>query len=67
MKVLLDTNVVLDYLGANKNFTDEAEKVFNLAEIRRAVKDRTLVKRKYEILRAKINILPVTENDSNKK
>ena len=38
MKVLLDTNVVLDYLGANKNFTDEAEKVFDLAEKRKDIK-----------------------------
>ena len=38
MKVLLDTNVVLDYLGANLNFTDEAEKVFDLAAKRKDIK-----------------------------
>ena len=26
MRVLLDTNIVLDYLGANQGFTDDAEK-----------------------------------------
>ena len=26
MKVLLDTNIVLDYLGANQGFTEEAMK-----------------------------------------
>ena len=31
MKVLLDTNIVLDYLGANKGFTEDAEKVFDVA------------------------------------
>ena len=30
MRVLLDTNVVLDYLGANKGFMDDAEGVFEL-------------------------------------
>ena len=38
MKVLLDTNVVLDYLGANLNFTDDAEKVFELAAKRKDIK-----------------------------
>lgn len=82
MKVLIDTNVVLDYLGANQNFTDEAEKVFDLAAkrkdiklvsssaitdilyvLRRAVKDRETVRRKYESFRKKISILSVTEHD----
>lgn len=31
MRVLLDTNIVLDYLGANQGFTEDAEKVFDLA------------------------------------
>ena len=31
MKVLLDTNVVLDYLGANQGFSEAAERVFDLA------------------------------------
>ena len=38
MRVLLDTNVVLDYLGANQGFTDDAEKVFALAEKRKDIK-----------------------------
>ncbi len=38
MKVLLDTNVVLDYLGANHRFTEEAEKVFDLATKRKDIK-----------------------------
>ena len=82
MKILLDTNIVLDYLGANKGFTEDAEKVFDVAAkrkdiqfvsssaitdilyvLRRAVKDRELVKRKYESFRKKISILPVTEQD----
>ncbi|MDO4806243.1 MAG: PIN domain-containing protein [Coriobacteriales bacterium] len=82
MRVLLDTNVVLDYLGANKGFTEEAERVFDLASrrkdikltlpsaitcipyvLRRAVKDRELVRRKYESFRRRISILPVTERD----
>ena len=82
MKVLLDTNVVLDYLGANSGFTDDAEKVFDLAArrndiklvsslaitdivyvLKRAVKDPTLVRRKYESLRKRIHILSVTEYD----
>ena len=82
MKVLLDTNVVLDYLGANQGFAGDAEKVFNLAAqrndiklvsssaitdilyvLRRAVKDRETVRRKYESFRKKISILPVTERD----
>ena len=85
MKVLLDTNVVLDYLGANMGFTEDAEKVFDLASkrkdlklvsssaitdilyvLRRAVKDRELVKRKYESFRKKIRILAVTEQDIDK-
>jgi len=82
MRVLLDTNIVLDYLGANQGFTEEAGKVFDLADerkdiklvssssitdilyvLRRAVKDRDLVRRKYESFREKISILSVTEND----
>ena len=38
MKVLLDTNIVLDYLGANQGFTEEAEEVFDLATKRRDIK-----------------------------
>ncbi len=38
MRVLLDTNVVLDYLGAIQGFTDDAEKVFALAEKRNDIK-----------------------------
>jgi len=38
MRVLLDTNIVLDYLGANQGFTDEAEKVFDLASRRKDIK-----------------------------
>ena len=82
MRVLLDTNIILDYLGANKGFTEDSEKVFNLADkrkdikfvsssaitdilyvLRRAVKDRNLVRRKYESFREKISILSVTEKD----
>jgi len=82
MRVLLDSNIVLDYLGANQGFTDDAEHVFELASrrkdiklvsssaitdilyvLRRAVKDRDMVRRKYESLRSRISILPVTEQD----
>ena len=82
MRVLLDTNIVLDYLGANQGFTEDAEKVFDLAArrkdiklvsssaitdilyvLRRAVKDRELVRSKYESFRKKISILSVTEKD----
>ena len=38
MRVLLDTNVVLDFLGANQGFTDEAEQVFDLATRRKDIK-----------------------------
>ena len=38
MKVLLDTNIVLDYLGANQGFTEDAEKVFDLAAKRNDIK-----------------------------
>ena len=38
MMVLLDTNIVLDYLGANQGFTEGAEKVFNVAEKRKDIK-----------------------------
>ncbi len=85
MKVLIDTNVVLDYLGANQGFTDDAEKVFDLASrrkdiklvsssaitdiiyvLKRAVKDRKLVRKKYESFRRRISILAVTEKDIDK-
>lgn len=35
MRVLLDTNIVLDYLGANQGFTEDAEKVFDLTAKRK--------------------------------
>ena len=35
MRVLLDTNNVLDYLGANQGFTEDVEKVFDLATKRK--------------------------------
>ena len=38
MRVLLDTNIVLDYLGANEGFTDDAEQVFDLASRRKDIK-----------------------------
>ena len=38
MRVLLDTNIVLDYLGANQGFTEDAEKVFDLATKRKDIK-----------------------------
>lgn len=38
MRVLLDTNIVLDYLGANQGFMDDAEKVFELAARRKDIK-----------------------------
>ena len=38
MKVLLDTNVVLDYLGANQGFSEAAERVFDLAAERNDIK-----------------------------
>ena len=78
MRVLLDTNIVLDYLGANQGFTEDAEKVFDLATkrkdiklvsssaitdilyvLRRAVKDRDLVREKYADFRKRISILSV--------
>ena len=31
MKLLIDTNVVLDYLGVNEGFSEDAEAIFNLA------------------------------------
>ena len=34
-RVLLDTNIVLDYLDANQRFTEDAEKVFDLATKRK--------------------------------
>ncbi|MCR4935314.1 MAG: PIN domain-containing protein [Oscillospiraceae bacterium] len=73
---------MLDYLGANRGFAEDAEKVFELAArrkdiklvsssaitdilyvLRRAVKDRKLVRRKYESFRKRISILSVTEKD----
>lgn len=38
MRVLLDTNIVLDYLGTNLGFTDDAKKVFDLADERKDIK-----------------------------
>ncbi len=38
MRVLLDTNIVLDYLGANHGFTEDADKVFDLAARRKDIK-----------------------------
>ena len=38
MRVLLDTNIVLDYPGANQGFTEDAEKVFDLAAKRKDIK-----------------------------
>ena len=38
MRILLDTNIILDYLGANQGFSDEAEAVFDLAEQRKDIK-----------------------------
>ena len=85
MRVLLDTNIVLDYLGANQGFTDDAEQVFDLASerkdiqlvsssaitdilyvLRRALKDREMVRRKYHSFRKRISILSVTEQDIDK-
>ena len=85
MRVLLDTNIILDYLGANQGFTEDAEKIFDLASkrqdiklvsssaitdvlyvLKRAIKDRELVRHKYESFRKKIRILPVTEQDIDK-
>ncbi len=82
MKILLDTNIVLDYLGANEGFTDEAEAVLDLADgnnlfefvsasavtdiyyvLKRALKDRELVKEKFSQFREKIGILPVSAKD----
>lgn len=38
MRILLDTNIILDYLGANQSFSDEAEAVFDLANERKDIK-----------------------------
>ena len=38
MKLLLDTNVILDYLGANEGFTDAAFALFQFAEERKDLK-----------------------------
>ena len=37
MKLLIDTNIVLDYLGANIGFSNDAEKIFELALTHKAV------------------------------
>ena len=85
MRILLDTNVILDYLGANKGFTDDAEAVFNIAAVRqdiklvsssaitdilyvlrRAVKNRDEARNKFQSLRRRIDILPVTGEDIDK-
>jgi len=69
-------------LAQTRRFTEDAEKVFDLAAkrkdiklvsssaitdilyvLRRAVKDRNLVREKYESFRKKISILSVTEKD----
>ena len=38
MRVLLDTNIVLDYLGANQGVTEDTDKVFDLAAKRKDIK-----------------------------
>ena len=38
MRILLDTNVILDYLGANEGFADDAEALFQLAAERNDIK-----------------------------
>ena len=38
MRVLVDTNVILDFLGANQGFSEEAEAFFVLAENRKDIK-----------------------------
>ena len=37
MKLLIDSNVVLDYLGANQGFSNEAGQIFELAINRKAI------------------------------
>ena len=37
MKLLIDSNVVLDYLGANQGFNTEAGMIFELAITRKAI------------------------------
>ena len=37
MKLLIDSNVVLDYLGANEGFSNEAGQIFELAISRKAI------------------------------
>ena len=37
MKLLIDTNVILDYLGVNIGFANDAEKVFNLSIEKKAI------------------------------
>ena len=37
MRILLDTNIALDYLGANTGFEEEAERIFSLALDKKAV------------------------------
>ena len=44
MRVLLDTNIVLDYLGANEGFTDDAEKVFDLHVFERCFRGFFLIR-----------------------
>ena len=37
MKLLIDSNVILDYLGANQGFSTEAERIFELAIQQKAI------------------------------
>ena len=37
MKILIDTNVALDYLGANKGFEEDATAIFELALEKKAI------------------------------
>ena len=38
MRLLLDTNIILDFLGANKGFTDDADALFRFAEEHKDIK-----------------------------
>ena len=38
IRIRLDTNVILDYLGANEGFADDAEALFQLAAERNDIK-----------------------------
>ena len=77
MRVLLDTNIVPDYLGANQGFTEDADKVFDLAAkrkdiklvsssaitdilyvLRRAVKDRNLVRENMRVSEKRLVFFP---------